>query len=320
MDRLSQIEVTTNQAHSGMLTLRRNEKDFLLRSDTSYHDKFNSNYNALQATTESLRSDLAEVGLPEQKAKQLVEILSKYKDKFDALLQKSVEIGLTPQTGFYGALRNAVHAAEEQVDKVENDALKADMLMLRRHEKDFMLRSDMKYSQRFDESFDDFMTTLRQSALPAQNKEEIERLMNNYNRHFAAFVEGQKQLGLTSKEGLMGQVRDQVRATEALLAELSSEIQEQIKDYRAQTRLLSSVVSTLTIIFIIAVVILVSLSISRPVKYLADLMKKISDDKDLSKRYQYDGADEINAVGDSLNQMLERFMSPCTRCISRQKC
>ncbi|GGD69799.1 hypothetical protein [Lacimicrobium alkaliphilum] len=129
MDRLSRIEVATNQVNSGMLTLRRNEKDFLLRGDISYQDKFNTNYNTLQATTSLLRSELAAAGLPEQKAQRLIEILREYKDKFDALIQQSVEVGLTPESGYYGALRSAVHNVEEQVDTAENDALKADMLM-----------------------------------------------------------------------------------------------------------------------------------------------------------------------------------------------
>ncbi|WP_088330404.1 methyl-accepting chemotaxis protein [Lacimicrobium sp. SS2-24] len=307
MNKLNAVDVAINQVQSGMLMLRRNEKDFLLRNDISYQGKFNDNYNALQTTTRALKADLQDVGFAGDRAQTLIDILSEYKKKFDELINKSSEIGLTPESGYYGALRSAVHDVEEQVNEVNSAALKADMLMLRRHEKDFMLRKDMKYTNRFEAGYDDFMSTLSQSDLPAQTKAEIERLMGQYQRHFSAFVAGQNELGLTSKTGLMGEVRDQVRATEAVLSDLSDDIQVQISDYRTQATLRSSIISLLTIAVIIAVIVLVSLSISRPVRYVADLMRSISDNKDLSQRYEYDGADEINAVGESLNQMMQRF-------------
>lgn len=307
MDTLSRIDVTITTANIGMLTLRRNEKDFLLRNDLSYQDKFNQNFIELKATVTSLKADLGKMDLPEQQAQQLLDILDAYKARFDRLVEKSVDVGLTRESGFYGALRSAVHDVETLLDQTNNDALRVGMLMLRRHEKDFMLRNDMKYAQRFENGFSEFMATLRGSALSASMKADIDTLMQDYRRQFNALVQGQQQLGLTSKEGLMGEVRDQVRETEAVLLALSDAIQQQIDAYRAMTQRLSSIVGLLTILIVIIMVIFVSLSISRPVKYLADLMKGISEDKDLSRRYHFNGADEINAVGDSLNQMLSRF-------------
>ncbi len=44
-----------------------------------------------------------------------------------------------------GKLRDAVHAVEAQIKATKRDDLLVQMLMCRRHEKDFMLRLDPQY-------------------------------------------------------------------------------------------------------------------------------------------------------------------------------
>ena len=48
-------------------------------------------------------------------------------------------------------LRAAVHAVEEKLAEANLDALTVKMLMMRRHEKDFMLRGDEKYIANIDQ-------------------------------------------------------------------------------------------------------------------------------------------------------------------------
>ena len=46
----------SEKLNSGMLMLRRNEKDFLARIDLKYLDKFNKNFNKLQQLIQSYRA------------------------------------------------------------------------------------------------------------------------------------------------------------------------------------------------------------------------------------------------------------------------
>ncbi|QJR80145.1 methyl-accepting chemotaxis protein [Alteromonas pelagimontana] len=307
LSNLSLLEVGIYKVNNGMLSLRRDEKDFLLRQDLDYQEDFNADYDSLVSEVNTLQQGLQRAGFGAHEASQLKAILAEYKKTFNVFVAKNIALGLTPEAGIYGTLRDAVRNVEDQVNQLGNTALEADMLMLRRHEKDFMLREDMKYKASFDDAFADFNTTLRQSNLSALASSQIASLMNDYQRHFHAFVEGQNVLGLTSDQGLIGEVRRTVHATESILTELSEQVTTQIDEYRAATNFFSTLISALAVILIVIVIVFVSLSISKPVKYLAGLMQNISDNKDLSQRYKYDGADEINAVGKALNQMLERF-------------
>jgi len=55
------------------------------------------------------------------------------------------------------------------------------MLMMRRHEKDFLLRLDGKYIGRMDERLAEFNIALEQSDIPQQAKPEIMKLMRTYH-------------------------------------------------------------------------------------------------------------------------------------------
>lgn len=165
----------------------------------------------------------------------------------------------------------------------------------------------MKYAQRFNQEFSIFNNDLNSSTLSASNKTSIQSLMQQYQNSFASLVTGKQQIGLTSSEGLMGELRNTVHQTEELLEILSKEIEMAISDTRHTADVVSNITAALITLVIVIIVILLSLSISKPVKYLADLMSTISDNKDLTMRYNYKGAEEINNVGKSLNEMLASF-------------
>ena len=68
---LVQIRVLVSDIQSNMLTLRRNEKDFLARKDLRYRQKFVDNYNVIQANVQGLRSGLQENDIEDTKTNQL---------------------------------------------------------------------------------------------------------------------------------------------------------------------------------------------------------------------------------------------------------
>ena len=72
------------------------------------------------------------------------------------VVERSIALGLDEDSGLKGALRVAVHNVEALLDAEASsgtalDAQLVQMLMLRRHEKDFMLRKSDKYVVKFDE-------------------------------------------------------------------------------------------------------------------------------------------------------------------------
>ncbi len=143
VNELAEARLTLSQIDTSMLTLRRNEKDFMARKDPKYVDRFMKNFVAMQAKTDHLKTLLEHQDVESGQVDQLKEVFNSYHRSFLQVAATIEKIGLDPKSGLYGALRKAVHGAESMLKEQNQIQLTADMLMLRRREKDFMLRYDL---------------------------------------------------------------------------------------------------------------------------------------------------------------------------------
>ncbi|MBE0492479.1 MAG: hypothetical protein IBX44_09565 [Sulfurospirillum sp.] len=125
---------------ANMLQLRRAEKDFMLRLDLKYLEKFKTIMKQLnqifqKVETLSLKYDIQSDEFNTFK-KQLIE----YDIIFQEYVMQQKNIGLHAKDGLYGLLRKSVHDVEESFNMLEDYKALSLLLQLRRHEKDFMLR------------------------------------------------------------------------------------------------------------------------------------------------------------------------------------
>lgn len=153
LHQVSQKKSALYSLNNDLLQLRRHEKDFLQRKEASYIDHFNQRATEfLSALNNNFSNDA------------IISSAQQYQQSFRQLAALQVQIGLTPEDGLYGAMRDSIHQLE---DRVQNDPLlQATLLTLRRHEKDFMLRRDIKYSERFNQT----VPRLRQQLTSTQQR------------------------------------------------------------------------------------------------------------------------------------------------------
>ena len=71
-----------------------------------------------------------------------------------------IKLGLNEKLGLTGALRAAVHDIETRLKEINDPRLTIWMLMMRRHEKDFMLRRDQKYVGELKKTAAEFSSTV----------------------------------------------------------------------------------------------------------------------------------------------------------------
>ena len=238
---LEKSSTLVDKIEIGMLTLRRNEKDFLARNDVKYHGKFTKNHSALQENVHHLQNQLESDGIDSSEVLKLNAILENYKNKFNALVTEQKKIGVNPKDGLYGSLRDAVHNAEKEIKSLHDANLMKDMLMLRRREKDFMLRNDLKYLDKFNKDFTSIESTLANSLHAPDSKASINKYLKQYKIDFVALVNGYQVKGLTSKTGLLGEMRDTVHKTEAILKTLEEKLKTIIDTKETSITLFSSI-------------------------------------------------------------------------------
>jgi len=103
--------------------------------------------------------------------------------------------------GLEGQMRNHAHALEAA--RADIDVSK--ILYLRRHEKDFFLRHDTSYVRLFRERYNTLMEALLLN--PVKNSAAIEHA-REYKRIFLQLAKIQKEIGLSSHEGLRNELND----------------------------------------------------------------------------------------------------------------
>lgn len=103
-------------------------------------------------------------------------------------------------------------------------SIESSVLQLRRDEKDFMARKDLKYLEKFENNFKELqMDVERMSTAFGEIDNDVAVfskltvVLNNYNDFFHQFVSAQQHIGLHAKDGLYGQLRKAVHGVEELL-------------------------------------------------------------------------------------------------------
>jgi len=113
--------------------------------------------------------------------------LNVYQTRFNNIASIQKSLGLNETLGLQGRLRAAVHDAETRLSQFDQIRLANLMLMMRRHEKDFMLRGEEKYGDQFDKRRDEFSDALKAAALPDPVRDELAALIKAYGESFLAY-------------------------------------------------------------------------------------------------------------------------------------
>ena len=167
-----------------LLEARRAEKDFLLRLKDDYvknHDAaiaaFAKDAEALSAMVDGdLRKDVDKVKAG----------VAQYNSQFATVVSSATKIGLDENAGLQSAMRGSVHAIEDIVNAEKDVTLDAAMLMMRRHEKDFLARRDAQYIKSMKEAAARFGELLAASPIPAERRAVIQEKLAAYQRDFLA--------------------------------------------------------------------------------------------------------------------------------------
>jgi methyl-accepting chemotaxis protein len=306
----SNINIAKNigSIKASILELRRDEKDFSARKELKYSDKFNQNMKSAEAQISMLADDFLKVGLSVPELNSMKNILVEYQSQFNEVVSLQKKIGLDPKSGLYGELRKAVHNVEKLIGN-DNYQLLSEMLQLRRNEKDFMLRLNEKYVDKFEKNANAILLNVQNSNFSASKRQEVIALIKVYRAAFLNLVNSQRELGYDENMGVMGNMRAIVHKVDNKLVQLLSKSEKVVKD---DVAFISTVAYSLfTVVLIIALISawLIGKSILNRIYNLQHTMKSIAQSNDLTTTVDVSGGDELSEMAEVFNQMLTNFRS-----------
>ncbi|MBV8169174.1 MAG: HAMP domain-containing protein, partial [Alphaproteobacteria bacterium] len=196
----------------------------------------------------------------------------------DSLVRTAKQVGLDESQGDMGTLRTAAHAIEQELTRIDRPQVLVAMLMMRRHEKDFLARLDVKYAEEVKRRLPEFDAALAASGVEPAVRDELSRKMTIYQRAVADVVKAK-----------LDEVEDAKRLTAAytaldpVLVELVGHFETALQTARAANDAAAET-ATRTILAGIAIVVLavgllawlIGRSISRPVVRMVAAMRRLA--------------------------------------------
>jgi len=174
------------------LQIRRNEKDFLLRLDEKYANRYQEAAGRAVAILKRLTASSENARL-QRAAKALSEILPRHQAQFNKVLENQRALGFDESSGLQGRLRGAVHDVETILNADPVAELQVKMLMMRRHEKDFIMRIQDKYIGRIADRQSEFLEILDGSKYSEDTKETIRQNLATYVSSFNSYADRRLQ-------------------------------------------------------------------------------------------------------------------------------
>lgn len=304
IDRLNSIE----------LELRKYEKDFLLKEiynqeffKTEKSEILDSFYKTLQDAQEEIeylknQKVINNLDLY-QKIEQIEKNFASYYNNFQQLKKLILEKGFKDE-GLIGEMRENIHSVETIVEKQNNLYYSKLMLTLRRHEKDYLLRKDLKYKKEFDNVILDFKKNITQKY----NSESvvITNLLEKYQDIFHRVIENDIAIGLQENLGVMNSINEDITKIEQSLKEIHSEIYKYSK-----SNISKAVFSLFIMIGILSLLILLfiyrdSRHIVSSIKQLKIYVNKLGKG-DLPDEIIVKGTDEISDISRSINNLTQNL-------------
>ncbi|CAM3236228.1 methyl-accepting chemotaxis protein [Vibrio ordalii] len=277
----SQTTETLNQAMSivnkleiRLLNLRRNEKDFLLRSDAKYLETFNKNSNLfLELELEQeLSSILSARNLPS--SNQLKQDLLLYKQGFEKLVQAYGLHGLNEKSGLLATYLQAL----ETVKMNATDEMLLDLIAFDQNVQAGELKSG---------TVTDYYPILVQAA--------------------KSLIEQKKVIGLKYNQGLLGETRKLSHNVETQFVSFSEALNKEITIIEQEVNYVKQGVSSLVILLILGFILQIARSINVQVSKLLSVMQTISSSNNISLRVELSGRNELVSIATYFNVLLDKF-------------
>ncbi|MGC9459022.1 methyl-accepting chemotaxis protein [Vibrio genomosp. F10] len=270
---LNQASLLVSQLETRLLHLRRNEKDFLLRKDAKYLDKFNDNMSIF-LDKESKLSTLLVSNSFASTEKLRADILA-YQKGFQNLVQAYSKLGLKESEQLRGRYNTSLDTLKSQVN--------SDTLVR-------LLEFDKKLL--IGEWDDALISSVSDSAFLADAK---------------ALLAQEIVIGVAYNVGLLGETRALSHTVEEQFKAFSSTLATEVTELQNRLTLVQQGVTVGVVLFIVIFIYQISRSINLQVSKLLSVIQEIARSNNVSMRADLKGNNELVSISTYFNRLLDKL-------------
>jgi methyl-accepting chemotaxis protein len=307
----ARLETLSNLIEISLLEARRNEKDFFLRYKENGIAEAKAEYVANVQTHVAAIHEFAAEGsqlavneVDRDRFRRIEALIDGYEANYLQAVALVEERGFV-DTGLEGQFRAKVHEMETAVTEANLDQLTIDILAIRRHEKDYLLRGEQVYIDRVQETVAQFKQDLATTTLNSAEQMRLNSLADEYLNLFLQLTQVDVDLAAAIER-----YREDAHTIEPLAAEIRTAAADNFQTSVTTTN--DSIytanileISTLLLAGLLGcgVAIFLGYNFSKPIRRLTEVATAIAQG-DLSHQVQIIRQDEIGKLATAFNQMI----------------
>lgn len=282
-----------------LLQIRRSEKDLALRHDPAYRDR-------VRILIQEFRQLVQGSGLQATVKQNLLSELVVYARTFEPYADnalKTADVG-----GGMGPFRDAAHRIEAILRAHHVPHLETNIFKLRRHEKDFLLRGDEAYVTMLVEMARTIRSQIAASPLSETDKALLAGLLLDYQQGFLLLVAQRASIVTLTREvdAAARQIAPLITANVDQANQMMAARVEAIAESSRASVHLGLIAMYGALAFALIFVITLTTRIVRKVRQMAGLLDDLAYGAPTARVLAVPGGrDEINAMAESLNALLE---------------
>ena len=235
-------------------------------------------------------------------------ILDKFTHYYDTLFQLKTAVGFTENDALRGKMRSAAHTIETLLAQIGHPELNNHLLLMRRHEKDFLIRNSEKYIERLNFQKRLFQKDLNQTEIPKDKLREIELALSTYVGVFSNLAKDVQKFNYSiSQLNLYSQSLH--TSLEDISADLNQRLEQDTMAIENTELLIGRTVmlsTTLFSLFILCIITLLKSSIARNISLLNQAVLKLSQGEE-NVIPEDIPADETGMIFINTGKVIDRF-------------
>lgn len=284
------------------------EQQYLLTHSQTSHDHFFKEQKAMVHELDELTEVMNRLGLDTAVLNKLYTDLDLITSRFSELVQLINVIGRDENQGLRGKLRSAAHRVEKTLQASQDYRLLSQLLMLRRHEKDFLLRNDNKYVDRYHQVHRSLLADLKRTDLDADTRRAVLRDLTAYADGFKQLVQKKQQLGLSENAGLHAALERSIQQALENQKTLISNTRAHITRTRENQDALLFTGTLMIIITLVGMTLLIARNVTRSLSRITLAMENVATGNTaLSASLPDDGRDETAQIARAFNRFTKKL-------------
>ena len=291
---------SSKEIMNDMLMLRRHEKDFLLRKNDKYVDKFNKRIDKMRANIANLSKKLDYAPNLQSQLSESLTLLNSYQSKLEQLVELDRQIGFTGKQGLRAQFNDAEFALHQGMAESNDIHALVNILRVILLENDFQSDYDLTIKSMVREELNGTQNYFRQvnhTILP-----HVEQFQSVADKLTQALI----ARGLDQDSGMRGELRESIHQVETRMKQVSGNLSSTIETSLLQSRQQGVIIAVLLTSLIASILLWQTFRLLRRLNVANDKMHDISHGGgDLTKHLDIEGHDEVTDLAHSVNEFID---------------